>query len=366
MSLRSTAANLSRIGKSRGPKKLFASPLKRKKETSRKQFTIESSGCSQNIPERLEVLEHNIQIDFQIARSSSMLEVINNALSNQWAESTTFHDIYFSREAKQTAKNTSDLLFLLRGLSMETKADIIKYRTQQLPKGGLLTINQLYTIFDSKGNTYVDRSLELCTRDGLLRKFVIANALPVILRTGKGGMYNHVSYGYENAEFVVKLEQYLNAVTETTTGPEPLPEALADKFKELVRERPNLVFVTEEDFSVQELAILVERGLLTLSSNHNYEIDINHYVISYPKCGTFLKMINSGRSWLVKTLSKAAFKEALETDLFDKWQGRNMCNFRKPFYGYDLFWILAEAKGSGIVEAFLTPMGRGWRLTGKL
>ena len=40
-----------------------------------------------------------------------------------------------------------------------------------------------------------------------------------------------------------------------------------------------------------------------------------------------------------------------------------MNNFRSPFYGYDLNWVLADALGAGVVEVFNTPVGRGWRLT---
>lgn len=244
---------------------------------------------------------------------------------------------------------------------MEVKADILKYRSQQLPKG-ILTVNQLYTMFDRMGNTYVDRSLEMCIREGLVKKFVISNALPVILRNGQIGFNPKVTYGYENTDVVVKTEHYLTLIEESQGD----DSSTLEKFKTYVENNPESLFVTNEDFTAPQLSSLVNLGFLTLTSNHHNEIDVHQYSISFPKCGTFLKIINSGRTWLVKTLGKSKYNEFLEDVLFEKWEGKNLANFRKPFYGYDLLWILADARGAGVVEAFNTPVGRGWRLTGKL
>lgn len=243
---------------------------------------------------------------------------------------------------------------------METKAEILKYRSQQLPSG-ILTVNQLYTMFDHLGNTSVDRSLEMCIREGLVKKFVITNALPVILRNGQIGYNPKVTYGYENTDVVVKTEHFLKLIDDSQGDEETLA-----KFKNYVENNPESLFVTNEDFTAPQLSALVNLGFLTLTSNHHNEIDVHQYSISFPKCGTFLKIVNSGRTWLVKTLGKSKYDEFLEDVLFEKWEGKNLTNFRKPFYGYDLLWILADARGAGVVEAFNTPVGRGWRLTGKL
>ncbi|QBM86924.1 Serine-threonine protein kinase 19 [Metschnikowia aff. pulcherrima] len=365
MSLQSTGAQLSRISKP--GKKLFSNPLERKsvnrKGSSPKKKSV---GVQPSKDERLDVLEHNIHMDFELRDSSSIVSVMDQVLQNQWSESTLYHNRFYSLEAKTKCKSPSDLLFLLRGLSMEVKASIISYRNLQLPPGGMLTVNQLYTLFESRGNTFVDRSLELCTRNDQVRKFVITNALPVISRTGKGGLFNQVAYGYENAEVVVKTDQYLREISHFMDLSDFDSLQAATKLESFIRESPTAVSVTNQNFSKPELTILVNAGFLTLTSNHHYEIDTHHYSIAYPRCGTFLKMINSGRAWLVKTLNKASHRELLEEKMFEKWEGKVMANFRKPFYGYDLLWILADAKGAGLVEAFDTPVGRGWRLTGKL
>lgn len=363
MSLRSTAASLSRIKKPGVSRKLPLSPLKPK--PAKKSLVPKVD--SHRTQDKLSVIDHNVQLDYELSGNSSMVDAIDTIVSNQWAELTVYHNRHFSREAKGNSAHTpQDLLFLLRGLSMATKADILKYRSQQLPRGGMLTVNQLYTMFDHRGNTFVDRSLEMCIREGLVKKFVITNALPVILRGENFGFNPKVTYGYENTEVVVKSDQYLALIDEDMAPAEEGDHEALSKFRKYIETSPESLFVTNEDFTAPELSLLVKLGFLTLTSNHHNEIDVHQFSISFPKCGTFLKIINAGRTWLVRTLGKSKYNEFLEDVLFDKWEGKSLANFRKPFYGYDLLWILADARGAGVVEAFNTPVGRGWRLTGKL
>lgn len=360
--IRFTAANLSRIKKpSSNPKKGPLSPLRSKPKPKQKVKKQDEEDGSE---EPLQVISLRADLDFQIQNYTGIVDAIDTVVENQWAEKTCFHNRYYSEEAKEGSSST-DLLFSLRGLSMETKAEIIKYRNQQLPNG-MLTLNQLYSMFQDQGNTFVDRSLEMCIRDGLVKKFIITNALPIILRTGKGGQNSKVTYGYENIEVVVKIEHYIALIEEIADSLDEATAAALREFKEFVEGHPEALSICTTDISADHLSALVKTGVVTLTSNHHNEINVHQYSLAYPRCGTFLKMINSGRSWLVKTLSKSKFKELLEEQLFDKWEGKNKANFRKPFYGYDLMWVLADALGAGVAEVFKTPVGRGWRLTGKI
>ncbi|RKP32916.1 hypothetical protein METBISCDRAFT_21177 [Metschnikowia bicuspidata] len=365
MSLKFTASDQSRIRK---PGSVTKSPLSSSRKAKKESVVKKEK-------EPLEVLQQNVPMNILMSDADSVLSGVDSILNNQWAELTMYHERHFSRESKESCANTDDLLFLLRGISMENKADILKYRAQQLPRGGLVTLSQLYSLFDLRGNTFVDQSLELCVRQGKLRKFIISNALPVILRpamkTTASILSLKITYGYENTEVVARTQNYLDQISADCDGACGDPnrkeygEALV-RFKEYVQTHPASLFVTNETFSIIELKVLVEAGYLTLTSNHHNEIDVHQYSIAFPKCGTFLKMINSGRVWLVQTLTKAAFKELLEDALFEKWEGKKMSNFRRTLYGYDLLWILADAKGGGVIEAFKTPVGRAWKLTGKL
>lgn len=366
MSLRFTASNLSRIKKQRTNTKSLISPLR----NSKKQIP-----SKKDVKEPLVALQPNVPMDFHLKDAESVLDGLELVLNNQWAEITNLHERYYSQNAKESCDKRTDLLFLLRGLAMETKAAILKYRAQQLPTGGVMTLNQLYSLYEYRGNTFVDQSLELCVRNGKLRRFIITNALPVILRagfaTGTSALSQRVTYGYENTEVVTFTESYLNQIEsdciECQTDPKLVDNLKTLKsFENYIELHPSSLSVTNEMFTCEELKVLVEAGYLTLTSNHHNEIDVHQYSIAFPRCGTFLKMINCGRVWLVQVLSKASFKELLEDAIFEKWEGKKLNNFRRPYYGYDLLWILADAKGAGVIEAFTTPVGKAWRLTGKL
>lgn len=392
--LRYSAASSSRIGK-----KPLVNPLKKHQQNLKKILPVQAKYL-QNLKskkvapspapkeakndEKLPVLDYDVLLDFQLSKSHDIMVAVDTILQNQWAESTLLHSRFHSNELVRN--NTPEqLLFLLPGLSMESKAEIMKYRAAHLPLG-LVTVNQLYSIYEKQGNTFVDRNLELRVRLGQLRKFVITNAAPVVLNSPQKFQRGKVTYGYENVEVVVHTVNYANLIEKQIqllekelAGPNAEKTKISTqisglrKFAAYVKDHPTDLFITNKGvLTKQELSCLVSQGFVTLTSNHLNEIEAHQYSISYPDCGMFLKLINAGRSWLVKLLSKSKHREMLETAIFDKWEGTTpqgnakMTNFRKPFYGYDLNWILADALGAGTIEVFNTPVGRGWQLTGKL
>lgn len=400
--LRYSAANSSRITK----RTINTSPVKQAQKDLKKYLPSQTKylqnvknkktlSPSPNISEKrqedvpLTVQDYNVQLDYQLSKKDDIMVAIDTIFDNQWSESTTLHSRFHTNQEIQNAHHDEDLLFLLPGISMKVKADIIKYRTNHLPRG-LITINQLYSIYEHQGNTFVDRNLEMKIREGKLRKFVITNASPIILRSPQKFQHGKVTYGYENVEVIVKSQNYLqnienqihrmkNDLTQDMLENEKSSKAslceCLQKFLKFINDHPTALFIdNNRGMDNQELSKLVSLGYLTLTSNHLNEIESHQYSISYPNCGTYLKLINAGRSWLVKTLSKCKYKELLEEHLFNRWEGLNMSfngtskmtNFRSPFYGYDLFWILADALGAGVIEVFNTPVGRGWRLTGKV
>lgn len=340
--LRYSAAKTSTVSK----RNIFKSPTKTR---PLKNLLPGQSKYKQNLKQspkkshdKLSVEDYNVELDFQLSRKHDIITAINTILDNWWTESSSLND-------KQEA------VFQLKGLSMASKAEIIKYRSNQLSHG-LVTTNQLYSIFDREGHTFVDRNIEMAIRNGQIKKFVITNASPIILSAHNGP----TSYGYENVEIIAKSDTYFLLLAS------PLKETtITRKFNLFVTKNPSALFITTGDgFNDSDLSTLVDLGFVTLTSNHINEIDSLQYAIAFPNCGTFLKLINNGRSWVVKTLSKNKFKEMLDKDLWDRWEA-NLSNFRKPFYGFDLSWILADALGLGIIEVFNTPVGRGWKLTGK-
>lgn len=231
--------------------------------------------------------------------------------------------------------------------------------------------------------------MEKKIRQGQLRKFVITNASPVILRSLQKYQNGKITYGFENVEIICKTQDYNQAIENDRTKlmkelqkstlstsekqKKQLQLSSLDKFYQFINENPTKLFINiNENLNFENLSELLTLGYITMTSNHLQEIESHQYSISYPGCGSFLKLVNNGRVWLVKNLSKAKNNQMLESKLFDIWEGFNpqgqskMNNFRSPFYGYDLNWILADALGAGIVDVFNTPVGRGWKLTGKV
>lgn len=391
--LRFTAAKTSIINKKSSSssanllKKLLPSQSKYQQNLKSRLQKIDTP--SQNIKkeEPLTIIDYNVQLDYQLSQREDLITAIDTILDNQWSESSSLQARYHSAATKKTS-TPQELLFLLSGISMQTKAEIMKYRADQLPYG-LVTVNQIYSIYEKLGHTFVDRSLELQIREGKLKKFIITNASPIILRSPQKFQSGKVTYGFENVEIVVKLDNYLNHVQSLiakASEDEEVSKCLG-KFASFVRENPTALYISsnlnkEENFTPEDIARLVDYGYVTLTSNHLNEIESHQYAVSYPNCGTYLKLINACRTWLVKFLSKSKFKEVLETQMYDRWEGvtqssnsaagaqftssLKMTNFRKPYYGFELNWVLADALGAGVVEVFSTPVGRGWRLTGKM
>ena len=377
MPLQYSAAKTSNVSKSRLPSK---SPIKKFQRDTKKLLPSQreykkklATSCSSSPQatkgetEKLPVQDYNVQLDYQLSSNDDVVVAVDTILSNRWSESSELHNRY-KRNFEGTEEKS---IFCMKGISPTAKATLVKYRLG-LPRG-LITTTQLYAIFHNQGPTFVDKSLELAIRRGDLRKFVISNASPVILRSLNKFQLKKVTYGFEDIEVVAKVCYYHELIESLITGKDdesPIKQALS-KFYQFIKSHPTEMFISTSDFTDEEVLNLVQYGFITLTSNHFNEIEQN-YSISYPGCGTYIKLVNEGRTWLVKTLNKNKHKEGLEEQLFQKWLGATpegdlkLYNFRKPFYGYDLHWVLADALGGGIVEVFNTPVGRGWRLTGKV
>lgn len=335
--------------------------------------------------EQLVILDYNVELDYQLPSGSDVSSAVSAIIDNLWSESSKLHSRYFTKE-QIAALQPHELIHALRGISATVKNDILQYRKNNLPVG-LVTVLQLYSIYVNRGNTFVDKNVELQVRRGRLRKFVITNASPVVLQSLQRYQSGKISYGSEDIEIVTSSDKYSGLLTEAIDKvSEELNKTIdkvviqgvqlkldsLKKFKEYIEKNPAGLYIDNENFTKDNFSVLLSFGFLTLTSNHLNEIESHQYAISYPNCGIFLKLINAGRVWLVKLLSKKKYKEILEDALYDKWEGitlsgeSKMNNFRKPFYGYDLYWILGDCLGGGIVEVFNTPVGRGWKLTGKV
>ncbi|KAK6460846.1 serine-threonine protein kinase 19-domain-containing protein [Scheffersomyces coipomensis] len=384
--LRYSAAKTSKITKrlfNTSPIKKIQQDLKRKLPSQVKYTqNLAKTNNAKKTEERLVPSDYNVQLDYQLSEKEDIMVAIETISSNLWSESSTLHTKYYGLVDKRD-RDMESLVFSLKGLSMKAKAEAMKFRTNQFPKD-MVTTTQLYTVYEHQGNTFVDRKLEINIRNGNLRKFVITNASPVISRTVQKFQLGKVTYGHENMEVIIPAKSYESMIKDkikaleldisNATEKNPTLEfelSALKKFHTFVMANPTALYVDLNEMTYEELSSLIGYGFVTLTSNHLNEIESHQFSISYPACGVFLKLINAGRVWLVKAMAKASYKESLEENLFKKWEGMTlngeskMNNFRAPFYGYDLNWVLADALGSGLIEVFNTPVGRGWKLTGK-
>lgn len=370
--------------------KVSKSPIKRlskdlKPIFSKRPPVLKSLLTASQNASSLVIIGHDAKLECDQCFNPDILHVIEGVVVNRWAELSRLHDRYHALETKLSSP-MSDLVFLLSGLNMNAKADAVRFRTSQMPSC-LVTLSILYAIYRNQGHTFVDRMIEKRVSEGVLRRFVIFNASPVIPRNQSVFLKSSISYGAESVEVVCKQHEYLEVIDKhiqvatlkkksASLSEERTAAIQCDALAQLrafICENPNAIYLkTEGQFLSEHLSQLVTLGFTTLSSNHLNEIEAHQYAISSPGCGSYLRLVNACRAWLVAQLNKLPHHECLEGPLHSRWAGEKadgsskMNCFRKPYFGYDLVWILADALGAGVVEVFKTPQGNAWRLTGKV
>ncbi|CAI5758097.1 unnamed protein product [Candida verbasci] len=317
----------------------------------------------------IRISDYNVHLDYQLDNNQDLITAIDTILDNRWSESTKLHN-KFQEYITHPYSDLEGQILSMKNVSNTAKIELLTFR-KKFPS--LVVITTLYSIFNGLGNTFVDKLIELNIRQGKVKKLIISNASPIINRSLNQYQSGKISYGYENMEVLVKSDEYYELLSEMIViSNDKDVKDIIDKYMVYMTRHYTDMYLRMEEFNDEEIKVLINKGLVTLTSNHLSEIE-TLYRVSYPGCGVFLKLINEGRAWITKTLTKQKDKQLLETDIWNKWQGYNtltgdskLNNFRKPFYGYDLNWILSDCLGSGIVEGFNTPVGRGWKLTGKI
>ncbi|CAG77895.1 YALI0F06622p [Yarrowia lipolytica CLIB122] len=129
-----------------------------------------------------------------------------------------------------------------------------------------------------------------------------------------------------------------------------------EEFKILLLSHPSRV-----EFGFDELpnaSTLVKSGFLTMNPQ-----EAQMYNVCVPNVGVFLKLGASARTWFINMLKKQSYQEMLEEQMEKKWSANS--NRWKGFKGVSFEWILKDLYGGYHCECFSTPVGRGWKLTGK-
>lgn len=184
--------------------------------------------------------------------------------------------------------------------------------------------------------TLVLRRVDDAVEAGLLRKVAVNNVDEGVLLMEADKFYELLDEAIENASSKDK-------------------EGLV-AFKELLETNPSRI-----EFNFDELtapSVLVKSGFLTMNPQ-----EAQMYNVCVPNVGVFLKLGSSARTWFVNMLKKQSYNEMLEEQMDKKWQANS--NRWKGFKGVSFEWILKDLYGGYHCECFSTPVGRGWKLTGK-
>ena len=203
-------------------------------------------------------------------------------------------------------------------------------------------VSQLHSVFTT--HTLIERELSHLISQGHVRKLLIrASSL-----AGKGGQISGVG-----GEFGLILVETFNSHLHLQASDIPKFCEWA-QHHESTRGSVSISHATllDEGMDDTEIKKAVELGFLTL----DYSIREPGYTISMPGTGAFIRSLRGGRRELLKALKRQPYKEMLEKNLTGK-------RLRETLLSYNFH--LHELVGSGRVECFGTPAGRGVRITSK-
>lgn len=214
-----------------------------------------------------------------------------------------------------------------RTIHHEIYAMVHNFRASLPP---LVLVSQIYGVF-SQSSTFIDREINKQRKTGHVRLFT-------------------VNLG-DCSDLLIDSEFYYSSMGE---GP------IFDKFKAILKASPEATWLSLEmlqnaGLSKAEISGLVHDGYLSIDPGNPCMRNL-----MAPLQGAFLKLVLAGRAWLLKTLMANKWRELPENLLQEKLDSSKA--YWKNLKGLSLEAILYEAIGSGWVDGFKTPIGRGWKV----
>jgi Serine-threonine protein kinase 19 len=202
-------------------------------------------------------------------------------------------------------------------------------------------LSQLHSVFTT--HTLIERELSTLISAGHVRKLLLRGLSPA----GKGGQVSGAG-----GEFGLVLVQTFNDLLR----PHATDLPAFSKWTESEAAR-GVVSISHSALLAQnvpdaEIKKAVEAGFLTLE----YSIREPGYTLSLPGTGPFIRNLRGGRKELLRALKRQRYKEMLEKTLREK-------KLRDSLLAYGFH--LHELVGSGRVDLFGTPAGRGIRITSR-
>ena len=235
-----------------------------------------------------------------------------------------------------------------KGLSTAHRTELLRSRIL-LPR--MILQHQLHSVLTA--HSHIDREIEERLIEGSLLKIQIrASAADGEIQAGGS------DFG------LIQMDKYLQLVItasqDAVTTSEDHDEALR-KFHSIFLRRNGIVrsglikatyLLEEVGLSQAQLRFLVNKGFLVLSSHLNSST----LAVSIPNSGLYVKSLLSGRRQILKHLKRQPYNELLEKSLGSRKMKDTL--FSWIFHLHDLV-------GSGRVEIFKTPAGRGIKATPK-
>lgn len=224
----------------------------------------------------------------------------------------------------------------VKGITKKQAAEVHYYR-KTLPK--LVLTTHLHSIF-LNDSTHVEREIRRNCQSHRIRRLLV----------------NQVDGG----ELVIKCEDYYSALENAAKTDD---EDVFIKFKQVLTEFPEATNVSSYDLEDKNIAKdhrskLLNYGFLTLQPGQ-----FDTYNISIPNLGSYLGVVSHCRKAILKIFKKSPWNEMLESLLKERWESYKL--YWKDYKGANIEWILCDCYGGGWCEPFKTPVGRGWKLTGK-
>lgn len=253
-------------------------------------------------PEKLKNLG-KAPIPWQLAAETDLGVVMKSILDRQWIEleeKTIHHELY---------------------------AMVYTFRANLPP---LVLVSQIYGVFP-QSSTYIDREINKERKAGRVRLLTVNNSESSDLLIDSAALYKAMGEGAH----IDKLKAVLKGAPEATwLGINTLYNA---------------------GLSEQDVSKLVQEGYLSIDPG-NPQV---RYIMA-PMQGAFLKLVSSGRAWLLKTLMANKWKELPENNIQERLDSGK--GYWRNLKGLSLEYILYDAVGSGWIDGFKTPIGRGWKV----
>lgn len=274
------------------------------------------------------------------------------------------------------------------GFTSTRTSELLNYRASVPP---IVTTGHLNAVLDSP--TRVEREIVELVSKGILRKF----------RVERRGGIGHALIEASDLETMVKKANlspeteklFLRFLREDPSA-QTVPKRLlsVSQADELVRAgflisamqaRPeSTLHVRPEDrttltsiqhvsqFASGTVSAVGGRNAIHLSGGGGGKGRSDHqdafgYRLAVPGHGRYLKLAEEAVDWLREALAKTKWGEGPEVWLRERFTGGELYGTRwKDFWGVEWEWLLGEAVGLGIVEAFDTSsVGKGIRATGR-